>query len=133
MENLATTNVWLAILAIVSLLEFLMICAAGLFAYRAYRQVMGVVENVERMHIAPVRARVDAMLDDVQAMVDRLKATQASVADAFKHVAGAGSTIAGTMKARTWPIAGIIHGIRSAAQTLKNGKKNEPPMAHYGT
>ena len=133
MENLATTNIWLAILAIVSLLEFLMICAAGLFAYRAYRQVMGIVENVERMHIAPVHARVDAMLDEVQAMVDRVKHTQASVAGALKHAAGAGLTIAGTVKARTWPIAGIISGIWSAAQSLKNGKRDEPPMAHYGT
>ena len=47
MDNLATTNIWLAILAIVSLLEFLMICAAGLFAYKAYRQAMSIVEMQE--------------------------------------------------------------------------------------
>ena len=33
MNDLTMTNVWLAILAIVSLMEFLMIAAAGLFAY----------------------------------------------------------------------------------------------------
>jgi hypothetical protein len=133
MENLATTNIWLAILAVVSLLEFLMICAAGFLAFRAYRQVMTIVENVERVHIAPLRARVDAMLDEVQVIIDRVKHAQASVTDAFKHVAGAGSTIAGTVKAKSWPIAGIISGIRSAAHSLKNGKKDEPPVAHYGT
>ena len=133
MESLATTNMWLAILAVVSLLEFLMICAAGLFAYKAYRQVMTVVENVERTHIAPVRARVDAMLDEVQTLVDRVRHVQASVSDAFKHVTGAGTTIAGSVKAKTWPIAGIISGIRSAAHSFKNGKKDEPPVARYGT
>jgi len=130
---LATTNMWLAILAVVSLLEFLMICAAGLFAYKAYRQVMTVVENVERTHIAPVRARVDAMLDEVQTLVDRVRHVQTSVSDAFKHVTGAGTTIAGSVKAKTWPIAGIISGIRSAAHSFKNGKKDEPPVARYGT
>ena len=133
MESLATTNMWLAILAIVSLLELLMICAAGFFAYQAYRQVMAVVENVERMHVAPLRARVDAMLDEVQMVVDRVKHAQVAVTDALKHVTGAGSSIAGTVKSKTWPIAGIINGIRVAAQTLKNGKDDEPPYQRYGT
>jgi hypothetical protein len=133
MESLATTNMWLAILAVVSLLEFLMICAAGLFAYKAYRQVMTVVEQVERTHIAPIRARVDTMLDEVQMMIDKVRHAQASVTDAFKHVTGAGTAIAGSVKAKTWPIAGIISGIRSAAHSFKNGKKDEPPVARYGT
>ena len=133
MESLATTNMWLAILAIVSVLEFLIICAAGFFAYQAYRQVMTVVENVERMHVAPLRARVDAMLDEVQMVVDRVKHAQVAVTDALKHVTGAGSVIAGTVKSKTWPIAGIINGIRVAAQTLKNGKNDEPPYQRYGT
>ena len=133
MDNLATTNVWLAILAIVSLLEFLMICAVGLFAYKAYRQVMSVVENVERTHVAPVRARVDAMLDEVQSVIDRVKHAQASVTEALRHVSGAGTAIADTVKAKTWPITGIIAGIRSAAATLKNGRDHEPPMERYGT
>jgi hypothetical protein len=133
MESLATTNIWLAILAVVSLLEFLMICAAGLLAYKAYRQVMTVVETVERTHVAPLRARAEAMLDEVQLMIDKVKHAQTSVTDAFKHMTGAGSAIAGSVKSRTWPIAGIISGIRSAAQVLKNGNKDEPPVARYGT
>jgi hypothetical protein len=132
MDSLATTNVWLAILAIVSLLEFLMICAAGFLAYKAYRQVMTIVENVERTHVAPLRARVDAMLDEVQMVVDRVKHMQVAVSDALKHVTGAGSVIAGQVKAKTWPIAGIINGLRVAAQTLKDSKK-DPPVARYGT
>jgi hypothetical protein len=133
MDSLATTNLWLAILAIVSVLEFLMICAAGIFAYRAYRQVMAIVENVERTHVAPLRARVDVMLDDVQMMIDRVKHGQAAVSDALRHITGAGSTIAGTVKSKTWPIAGIINGIRVAATTLKNGKKGETTLPRYGT
>jgi hypothetical protein len=110
-----------------------MICAAGFFAYQAYRQVTAVVENVERMHVAPLRARVDAMLDEVQMVVDRVKHAQVAVTDALRHVTGAGSSIAGTVKSKTWPIAGIINGIRVAAQTLKNGKDDEPPYQRYGT
>ena len=133
MDNVATTNIWLAVLAIVSFLEFLVICAAGFFAYKAYRQVMTIVESVERTHVAPLRARVDAMLDEVQIGVDRVKHVQVAVTDALKHVTGAGSVIAGSVKSKTWPITGIINGVRAAAQTLKNGKDDEPPYERYGT
>ncbi len=133
MESLATTNIWLAILAVVSLLEFLMICAAGFLGFKAYRQVMTVVENVERTHVAPLRARADAILDEVQMMVAKVKHAQASVSDAVGQVTGAGGAIADSVKAKAWPIFGIINGIRSAAHTLTNGKKDEPPTARYGT
>src|SRR5580765_6060555 len=56
MNDLTTTNTWLAILAIVSLIEFLMIAVAGVLAFRAYKQMMNVVETMERVHIAPLRA-----------------------------------------------------------------------------
>jgi hypothetical protein len=124
MESLATTNVWLAILTVVSLLELLMICAAGFFAYRMYRQ-----------QIKPLRARADAVLDEVQKLLDKVKQAQESVGDALSHVAGTGSAVAETVKAKAWPaVLGIVLGIRAAANSIrKNGKKDEPPAAHYGT
>lgn len=134
MESLTTTNIWLAILAVVSLLEFMMICAAGLFAYKMYRQAMTTIETVERVHIAPLRARADALLDEVHRMVDKVKHAQESVGDALSHVAGTGSVVAETVKAKAWPVVGIVQGIRAAANSIrKNGKNDEPPIAHYGT
>ena len=132
--DLTTTNVWLGILAIVSLLEFVMIVAAGLFAFKMYKQVMTTIQTVERVHIAPVRARVDGILDEVQAVTDKVKHAQESVSDALRHVVGTGSMVAGAMKSKTWPIVGIIQGLRSAASVvMKNGKNGDPPVAHYGT
>jgi hypothetical protein len=124
MESLSTTNVWLGILAVVSLIEFLMILAAGYFGYRMYRQVMTTIETVERVHIAPLRARVDGILDEVQAVTNKMRHAQAAVTDALRHVTGAGREVAGAVKSRTWPIVGIIQGIKTAASTvIRNGKK----------
>jgi predicted PurR-regulated permease PerM len=115
----------LAILAIVSLIEFLMIAAVGLLAFKAYKQMMTVVENVERMHIAPVRARVDAILDEVEVITGRVKHAQDSVASALHTAATAGSVLAGTVKSKTWPIISVIKGVRMAATAVldRNGKK----------
>ncbi|HKY22822.1 MAG TPA: hypothetical protein VJM31_16530 [Vicinamibacterales bacterium] len=134
MENLTTTNTWLGILAVVSLLEFLMILIAGVFAFKMYKQVMTTVETVERVHIAPLHARVDGILDEVQAVTNKMKHAQESVSDALRHVAGTGSLVAGAMKSKTWPILGIIQGLKSAASTvMKNGRNGDPPTARYGT
>src|SRR3954464_9391606 len=120
MNDLTMTNVWLGILAVISLIEFLMIAVAGLLAYKAYKQVMNVVETVERVHIAPLRARVDAILDEVEVITGKVKHAQDSVAAALQTATNAGSVLAGTVKSKTWPILGIIRGVRTAAEALRN-------------
>jgi hypothetical protein len=125
MESLTTTNTWLAILAVVSLIEFLMILAAGFFAYKLYSRVMVTVETVERVHIAPLRARVDGILDEVQLVTNKVKHAQETVTDALRHVTGTGQTVAGAVKSKAWPIIGLIQGLKTAATTvLRNGKKD---------
>jgi hypothetical protein len=128
MNDLTMTNVWLAILAIVSLIEFLMIAAAGFLAYQAYKQMMSVVETMERVHVAPLRARVDAILDEVEVITGKVKHAQDSVSSAFQTASSAGSIIAATVKSKTWPILGIIQAVRIAANALvnKNGKDDPP-------
>jgi hypothetical protein len=131
MADLTTTNVWLAVLAIVSLLEFLMICAAGLMGYRLYKKAMLTLESVERVHIAPLHARADAVLDEVQRITDKVRHAQDSVSDAFKHVAGTGNAVAWAVKARTWPIIGVLQGLKTAASVvMKNGRKNQADSSY---
>jgi methyl-accepting chemotaxis protein len=131
MESLTTTNVWLGILAVVSVLEFFMIVAAGVLAYQMYKRVMTTIETVERVHVAPLRARVDAILDEVQTVTDKVRHAQESVSDALRHVAGTGSVVAGAVRSKTWPIIGIIQGLKTAANTvMKNGKKSHRDTAY---
>jgi phage-related protein len=132
--DLTTTNVWLGILAIVSLIEFVMIAVAGLLAFKMYKQVMTTIATVERVHIAPLHARVDGILDEVQAVTNKMKHAQESVSDALRHVVGTGSMVAGAMKSKTWPIVGVLQGLKSVANTVMgSGKNGDPPVAHYGT
>lgn len=71
--NLATTNVFLGIMAFTSALEALLILGLGiaLFVFMRrmtamYREVMDVIATVEARHVAPVVARANAILDDVK-------------------------------------------------------------------
>jgi len=128
MNDLTMTNVWLAILAIVSLIEFLIIAVAGFMAFRAYKQVMEVLETVERVHIAPIRARVDGILDEVEIITGKVRHAQDSVSSALNTAAHAGSILAGSVKSKTWPIVGVLRGVKSVAESLlrKNGKREQP-------
>ena len=132
MADLTWTNTWLAILAVIAAIQFLIMCAAGVMAYRMYQKAMMTIETVERVHIAPLRARVDSLLDQVQAMTNKMRHAQDSVSDAFRHVTGTGSAVAGAVKSKTWPIVGIIQGLKSVATTMMGNGRHERGDRSYG-
>jgi uncharacterized protein YoxC len=133
MLDLTWTNTWLAILALISLIQFLIVCAAGFFAFRMYQKAMTTMETVERVHIAPLRARVDGLLDQVQVMTEKVRHVQDSVSDALKHVSGTGSAVAGAVKSKSWPIVGIFQGLKSVANTMMGNGRHEHHDRPYGT
>ncbi len=132
MVDLTWTNTWLAILAMISLIQFLIMCVAGFLAYRMYQQAMTTIEAVERLHIAPLRARVDGILDQVQVVTEKVRHLQDSMSDALRHVAGTGTAVAGAVKSKTWPIVGIFQGIKSVATTMMGNGRHDHPDKYYG-
>lgn len=132
MLDLTWTNTWLAILAVIAAIQFLIMCAAAFFAFRMYQKAMTTIETVERVHIAPLRARVDGMLDQVQAMTDKVRHAQESVSDALRHVTGTGSAVAGAVKSKSWPIVGIFQGLKSVANTMRGNGRHDHGDRSYG-
>lgn len=127
MADLTWTNTWLAILALISLIQFLIMCVAGFLAYRMYQKAMTTIQAVERVHIAPLHARVDGLLDQVQVMTDKVRHAQHSVSDALRHVTGTGSAVAGAVKSKAWPIIGIFQVLKSVANSVVgNGRHDHP-------
>jgi hypothetical protein len=93
--DLTTTNVFLGIMAGVSLLEALVIIGigiAGLVMYRkmtaVYREVMDLVQTVEARHVTPAMARVNAILDDVKDVSSTVKREADSVDSAIRSTKG---------------------------------------------
>ena len=66
--DLAMTNTWLAVLAVVATFEAIAIVALCLCGLLFYRRVMRMLAGIEERHVAPVATRVNAILDDVQRM-----------------------------------------------------------------
>ncbi|MGB7217640.1 MAG: hypothetical protein WBD07_02430 [Vicinamibacterales bacterium] len=72
--DLGLTNVFLGIMAVVSLLEALAVVGLFLCGFLLYRRVMQVISGIEERHVAPASARVTAILDDLKGVTSTMKA-----------------------------------------------------------
>ena len=57
-EDLGTTNILLAVMAAVSVLQACALIAAGVMCLRMYREAMRTVRDIQERQIAPLTARV---------------------------------------------------------------------------
>jgi hypothetical protein len=64
--ELGTTNLLLGIMAAASVLEALVIIGMGVAGFMAYRNVLVLVDGIERRQVAPAMAHVNAILDEVK-------------------------------------------------------------------
>lgn len=71
--DMSTTNVYLGIIAAVSLFEALAIIAAAVAAILLVRQIGRVVGSLEERQVAPAMSRVNAILDDVKGVTATVK------------------------------------------------------------
>ena len=71
--NLATTNVLLGIMAVVSVLEALAVIAFFLGAFLLYRRILRVIGAIEERQVAPAAARVNAILDNIRGVTSTVK------------------------------------------------------------
>jgi hypothetical protein len=53
------------------------------------------------------------------------------VTDVLKHVTGTGTAVAGAVRSKTWPIVGLVQGLKTAAAVvLRNGRKGSDDSAY---
>jgi hypothetical protein len=123
--NLGTTNLWLGIMAVVSLLEALLIIGIGVGAFMAYRRVMALVNGVEERHVAPAMARVNAILDDVKQVSAKVREETERVDQAIHttidRVDDTADRMRANLRAKTSRLVGLVRGARVALETILNG------------
>lgn len=131
--NLDTTNLLLGIMAAGSVLEVLALGVAGYFGYRAYREVMRTIEDIQERQIAPVMARVNAILDDVKEVSGRVTEGTERVDQAIHRTLDRVDETAGRVRTnvhlRASRVVGAVRGIRAALETFLSGEgePHHPP------
>jgi hypothetical protein len=132
-SGLQTTNIFLGIMAVVSLIEGLLLIALGVGGFMAYRRVMALANELEARHVAPLMTRVNAIVDDVKDVTSRVTAQTERVDHAIKstidRVDDTADRVKHNVRSRASQAVGIVRGIRTALETfISNGSHG--PRAH---
>ena len=135
--DLGTTNMWLAIMAIVSVLEALVVIGIGVGGFIAYRRVMALANELETRQIAPVREKVDAILMDVKAVTSRVsqqtERVNHAISDTMERVDETAGRVTGTLRDQINRAVGMARGVRAIVMSvLGHDRRHEPPAPAAG-
>lgn len=122
MQDLGTTNLFLGIMAVVSVLEALLVIGVGIGAYLAYSKVMTLVNGLEERQVAPAMARVNAILDDAKVVSAKVREEAERVDTAIRttmdRVDDTADRVRSNVRAKTSRIVGIVRGARVALEHM---------------
>jgi pyrimidine operon attenuation protein/uracil phosphoribosyltransferase len=137
MGELHQTNVILTIMAAVSVLEALVLIGISVGGLMIYRRVMQLVNDLEARQITPVRAKVDAILEDVKTLTAKVSSEAERVDQAIhgtiNRVDNTAEHLRTTVREKVSSAAGVVRGIRAAIISLLNTEhRPEPPATAAG-
>ena len=135
--DLGTTNMWLAIMAIVSVLEALLLIGLGVGGFLVYRRVMQVVTDLEARQIAPLREKVDGILVDVKAVTARVsqqtERVNHAISGTIDRVDETAGRVTGTVRDKVNQAIGLVRGLRAVVMSiLGHDSRNEPASTAEG-
>lgn len=125
MANLDTTNVFLGIMAVVSILEALVLIGIGIGGIMVYRRVMQLMGDLEARQIAPIREKVDAILGDVQIVTARVsqqtERVDHAISGTIHRVDETADRVKGSVREKVNQAVGVARGIRAVISSMMNG------------
>jgi len=135
--DLETTNLMLGIMAGVAVLEALVLIGIAVGGFIMYRRVMQLVTDLEARQIAPVRVKVDAILDDVKTVTARVsqqtERVDSAIHDTMDRVDETAERMKSTVREKVSYAAGVVRGVRAALiSLLRSDHRPEPPATAAG-
>jgi len=135
--NLDTTNLWLGIMAVVSVLEVALLIGIGVAAFMIYRRVLDVVNGIEARQVAPAMMRVNAILDDMNKVSAKVKEeterVDLAIHRTMERVDDTADRVRSNVRAKTSWVVGAIRGLRVAIEgVLHTDSRHQPPAGAAG-
>jgi hypothetical protein len=125
--NLGTTNLLLAIMAAVSVLEALLLAAVGIAGFMIYRRVMELIEGLETRQVAPAMARVNSILDDVKEVTSKVKSeterVDMAIHSTIDRLDDTADRVRSNVRAKTSRIVGFVRGLRVAIEGVLRSRQ----------
>lgn len=137
--DLGTTNTFLAIIAVATAVQVLMVIGVGVGGFLMYRRVMQLVNELEARQIAPLREKVDGILLDVKAVTARVSQQTERVTDAvsgtMERVDDTAHRVSGSVRDKINQAVGMVRGVRAVIMSLlaSDDTRHQPPAYGGGT
>jgi len=132
--NLGTTNMILGIMAAVSVLEALVIVGLGIGGFILYRRVTSLLEDVEQRHIAPIRQKVDAILESVHSVAARVnhqtERVDHAITGTMDRVDETAERVRSSVRDRVSQVVGMVQGVRAVLMSIFTGH-HEPASGRW--
>lgn len=133
MENLATTNLLLGIMAAVQVLWTLGLIAAGAMGYRMYQNAMQTIKDLEKRQIEPLVVQVNEILGTVRGVTARVseqtERVDHALRDTIERVDETAERVRSSVRAKAGRVVGIFKGIRAGIESLLRGEPGRGPSA----
>jgi hypothetical protein len=126
MGDTGSITVWLAIIAIASLVQVLILLGAAIVALRVYRRTTAALEVFQREEIKPMLTRVHSTLDEVHDVMARVRDVDETVRRRLSHTTERASQAASRVRSGLWPIVGLGRGVWAALASFRRRQPMRP-------
>lgn len=116
--DLETMTRWIAIIAVASAVQTLLLLGAAVAGWVAWRRAMTSIEQIEARHIAPISARVAAVVDDVQDVTTRIRRADDAMKQRLGDMGGAARFARDVLAERMWPAVGIARAVSAGLRAF---------------
>ena len=121
-NTLGTMNLWLAVTAVVSIVEALLVIAVVIGGYLAYRRVVGVADQLELSQVAPLISHANAILEDVNNVTtrvrERTKRVDRAISSAVGLVNQTGRRVGVNLRPSVWGSLAVLVGVLAALTSI---------------
>jgi hypothetical protein len=121
--TLATTNLLLAIVAIVNVLELGIVMTGCYVMYKRWQELTRRLDDFERQKVAPLVAKVNQTTDDFRSVLDRVntqvEAVERSMEWLHARLEQTGTIMRHEVLRKVWPVIGLARGVRAAMNVMQ--------------
>jgi len=116
--ELDTLTNWVAVLAVAGAVQTLLLLGGVAAGFIAWRRAMASIDAIEQRHIAPISARVSAVVDDIQDVTQRIRHADDAMKHKLEEVGGAARVARDVLADRVWPAVGVVRAVSAGLKAL---------------
>jgi len=121
--DLGTTNSWLAVIAIASLVQSLVIIGLVVAMFRILRKTESAIADLKREYVEPLSTRANKVIGEVEDALARFRSMDDRVSGALHRTTEGLSAVATVARRRFWPVVGAVRGLRAIAKAIGDRRR----------